>query len=213
MSVPSRRQQASPLPPPVVGNRCPLIHETAAPRCEIAWRLPAQGTPALAPSAGTVRQGVDGFCVKVLTQGRFDSAMSVSRGDSPRHSFVALSGVVSVNLVNVSTSSRKVPSAAARARPPRAPPDRGPQLPRRPAEGVGRRPSPLACPRAHTLQEPRPGQRGQSVLPYVRFHIRCAMSHLTCARRRIERAPIRHRLPPLPLAGAAPHLSEASPVP
>jgi len=49
------------------------------------------------------------LCAKVLTQGRFDSAMSVSRGDSPRHSFVALSGVVSVNLVNVSTPSCKPP--------------------------------------------------------------------------------------------------------
>ncbi len=68
------------------------------------------------PAVGTLRQGVDGFCVKVLTlctkvltQGRFDSAVSVSRGDSPRHSFVALSGVVSVNLVNVSIPSCKPP--------------------------------------------------------------------------------------------------------
>ncbi len=47
----------------------------------------------------------------------------------------------------------------------------------------------------------------------VRFHIKCAVSQLTCARRRTEGAPIRHGLFPRPLDEAAPHLSEASPVP
>jgi len=43
---------------PAVGTACPLIPQTAARRhwhrCDIAWSPPAQGTPALDPSAGAV---------------------------------------------------------------------------------------------------------------------------------------------------------------
>jgi len=42
-----------------------------------------------------------------VTQGRFASTMSVSRGDSPRQSCVALSDVVRVTPVTVSPPSRK----------------------------------------------------------------------------------------------------------
>jgi len=42
-------------------------------------------------------------------------------------------------------------------------------MPRRPVKGVGRRPGPLACRRAHTLQEPRQGQRGNEALPRPQF--------------------------------------------
>ncbi len=63
---------------------------------------------------GTLHQGVDGFCAKVLTpctkaltQTLFGSIVSVSRDDSPRNSFAASSGLVDMELVNVSTPSCK----------------------------------------------------------------------------------------------------------
>jgi len=128
---------------PLAGTAWPLIHRppsALAVPSSAGWRPHRAAAPlnvklrgdnagvGACPgrSTGILRQDVDSFyakvltlCTKVLTQGCFDRIVSASRGESPRNSLAASSSLVGVDLVNVSTSSRKVPSTRLQTPPPR----------------------------------------------------------------------------------------------